>query len=154
MPTFQPVTFTNPADASTYVWPHNPDYDAETQAGSGYQQKQRQIERTSNTGNIGATRQQGDDGSFILAWDFTVFTEAHEQALWHWYELCRTQSIYLTDFNSEQYEGQIIDLSRIRQGALGGPGDTNHDGFYREMTLQFDVWRFISGTLASAGVVA
>lgn len=152
MPTFNPVKFVNPATGTTYVWPFNPDYDAETKAGTGYQQKQRQIERTSNTGNVGATRQQGDDGPFILHWEFTVLTATHEEELYQWYQLCKTQSIYLYDFDAEQYEGQIITAARARQGAAGGPGDITTRGFYTQFVLEFEVWRFITGLLATAGV--
>lgn len=151
---FHPVTFTNPANAETYVWPNNPDWDAETKAGSGYQQKQRQIERTSNTGNVGATKQQGDDGPFIIHWEFIVYSAAHEEALYRWYQTCSTQSIYLTDFNGERYEGQITTAARARQGAAGGPGDIQQRGYYTQFVMEFEVWRFLTGTLKDSGVFA
>lgn len=150
---FHPVTFTNPADGSTYVWPLNPAWDVESRGGSGFQQRQRQIERTSNTGNIGATRQQGDEGPFVVHWEFPVMSAAHETELWRWYQLCKTQSIYLSDFAADVYEGQIITLGRAREGVLGGlPGDVGLRGFYVHYTFEFEVWRFVSGVLASAGV--
>lgn len=151
---FNAVKFVNPATGEQYVWPNNPDWDAETKAGSGYQQKQRQIERTSNTGNVGATKQQGDDGPFILHWEFTVYSAAHAAALWKWYALCDSQSIYLYDFDAEQYEGQIITCARARAGAAGGPGDIQSRGFYEQFVFEFEVWRFISGMLKTSGVFA
>jgi hypothetical protein len=144
----QMVTFTNPANGQTYVWPNNPNPDAITQPA----QKQRQIDRTSNTGNVGATKQQGDDGPYIIHWEPLVFTAAHEQALWTWWQLCKSQTIYLTDFNGEEFEGQIITLGRQQIGALGGPGDTNERLFYVKYVFEFEVYRFVSGLMAAAGV--
>lgn len=152
MPTLHVVTYINPANGDQYEWAVNPEQDAETQAGVGYQQKQRSIERTSNTGNIGATRQQGDDGPFILHWQTNIYSQAHEIALWTWYQLCKTQSIYLIDFNGEKYEGQIITTSRMRQGVLSGPQDTSQRGYYPTMVIEYEVWQFLSGPLATAGV--
>lgn len=142
------VTFTNPATGAQYVWPHNPPPDGITQPS----QKQRQIDRASSTGNVGATKQQGDDGPYILHWEPLVFTAAHEEALFTWYALCDTQTIYLTDWNGEEYEGQIVTLGRQQIGALGGPGDTSQRLFYSKFIFEFEVYRFISGPLAAAGV--
>jgi hypothetical protein len=144
------VTFTNPATGDSYVWPVNPGPQDITQPTL----KQRQIERTSNTANVGATKQQGDDGPLIFHWEPLVFHEAHEQALWQWYALCKGQSIYLTDFAGDVYEGQIITLGRQQIGALAGPGDTQERGFYCKYVFEFEVWRLVSGLLATAGVTA
>lgn len=144
------VTFTDPLTAATYVWAVNPGYDGVTSPA----QKQRQIERTSNTGNVGATKQQGDDGPYLLHWEFNVFTEAMEEALWEWYVRSQKQSIYLTDFRGDQYEGQIITLGMQEVGVLSGPGDTTARGFYVKTLFEFEVWRFISGRMANALVVA
>lgn len=144
------VTFQNPKTGATYVWGINPGYDAVTTPA----QKQRQIERTSNTANVGATRQQGDDGPYIIHWEFSVFTEAMEEALWEWYALSKLQSIYMTDFRGDQYEGQIITLGSSEIGVLSGPGDATVRGFYDKYVFEFEVWRFMSGRLAVAGVGA
>jgi hypothetical protein len=147
MPARQQAEFYNPANGDTYSWPLNPPFNGETAA-----QKLRQIERTANTGIVGATKQVGDDGPYILDWKVNVFTEAFERALWTWWQICKTQTIYLTDWNGEAYEGQIIELTRQRVGALAGPGDTNARGFYCVYEMQYEVWSFISGVLAAAGV--
>lgn len=154
MPVFHQVKFVNPANADTYLWPLNPGWDAESKSGTGYQQKQRQIERTSNTGNVGATKQQGDDGPFIYHWEFIVVTADHEQALYTWYQTCKTQSIYLYDFNGEQSEGQITTAARSRQGAAGGLGDINARGFYTNFVFEFEVWKFLAGLMKDSGVLA
>lgn len=146
----QQVVFTNPRTGGTYTWPINPGYDGVTQA----MQKQRQIQRTSNTGNVGATKQQGDDGPAIMHWEPLIFHQAHETALWQWYVLCKTQTIYLTDWNGETFEGQIITLGRQWVGAIAGPGDTTARRGYAKYVFEFEVYRFVSGVLASAGVAA
>lgn len=153
MPTLNRVKFVNPVDGSTYLWPLNPGLDAETQNGYGFQQKVRQIEYTSNTGNIGLTRQQGEDGPFIINWTFNIYTQDFQEQLWAWYELSKKQSIYFYDFNAEAFEGQIIMLARMRTGVLSGPGETFQRGFFTTMRFQFDVWQPLSGPLQAAGVV-
>lgn len=143
------VSFFNPADASEYVWPVNPDFAAANQ----YAQKQRQITRTSNTGNVGATKQQGDDGDYVIHWEPLVWHLAHEEALFAWYQICKTQSIYLTDMGGEQFEGQITTCGRKQIGALKGPGDMiAARGYYCQFVFEFDCYRFISGPMYSAGV--
>jgi hypothetical protein len=128
------VTFTNPRTSATYSWPANP-------SSENALTKQITIERTSNTGNVGATRQQGDDGPLILDWQVFAKTSAMETALWQWYVLSRKQTVYVTDWDGDQYEGQIILLSRQR--LLGSPPTYE---------VQFEVYRCISGLLATAGV--
>lgn len=151
---FHQVSFQDPLTGNRYDWPVNPSWDAESKAGTGYQQKARQIERTSNTGNNGATRQQGDDGPYILHWEFPCFTGAHEKALFQWYALCDTQSIYLNDLDGEQYEGQIITLGRMRSGVSAGPGDITTRGFYSQMLMEFEVYHFLTGLLKDSGLHA
>jgi hypothetical protein len=144
------VTFFNPADSSSYVWPVNPDFTAEAVA-----QKQITIERTSNTNSVGATRQQGDDGPYLIHWDHLVYHNAHELAMWEWKKLSKKQTIYLTDFNNEQFEGQIVTLGSQRIGvigATGGLGETNARGFYWKFVFEFEVWRALTGPLETAGV--
>lgn len=134
------VIFTDPRTASTYTWPANPNSEA-TAA------KERQIERTSKTGNVGSVKQQGDDGPYILDWSILVATGAFEVALWEWYVLSELQTIYVTDWDGDEYEGQIIQLYRQRvPEPLKGRID------YATYNFQFEVYRFVSGTLATAGV--
>lgn len=143
------VTFTDPKTGTAYPWPNNPPYDGPAPAG-----KQRNIQRTSNTGNVGATKQQGDDGPYIINWNVAVYTRAHVVAMWVWYNLSKLQTIYLTDWEGSQFEGQIIDLQEQWVGAMAGPGDTKPRLGYTKMVFQFEVYRFISGPLFDAGVAA
>jgi hypothetical protein len=133
------VTFTDPKTGDTYVWPVNPHAEAAAQ-------RIRQIERTSNTGNVGATKQQGDDGPHILDFTVNVSSEAMEVALWQWYVLTRKQTIYLTDWLSEKVEGQIIQMFRQRQL---GPLNGNAWAVYE---FQFEVYGFLAGPMYEAGV--
>jgi hypothetical protein len=130
------VKFTDPKTGSTYTWERNPS----TEQPWG---KTRQIERTSNTGNVGAVKQQGDDGPLILDWQINVLDQAMETELWQWYVLSDSQTIYVTDWDGEEYEGQIILLTRSRQNASTE---------YAVYECQFEVYRLISGVLATAGV--
>jgi len=148
----QQCKFTDPASGDSYTFTINPAYDAETKAGTSYMEKARQIERTSNTGNIGATQQQGDDGTYVIHWEWDVFSYEQELALWQWYRFCKTQSIYLTDFNGDVYEGQITLMARQRSGAVAGPQDTNLRKFFSYVVMEFSVWNFLSGVMADAGV--
>ncbi|HXO84596.1 MAG TPA: hypothetical protein VN803_03625 [Gemmatimonadales bacterium] len=134
------VVFTDPRTASTYTWEVNPTADNEHPL-----MKPRTIERTSKTGNVGAVHQQGDDGPLIIDWMVTVTSPAMELALWQWYVLCKSQTIYVTDWQGEEYEGQIIYLSRERKA-----GATP----YAIYEVQIEVYRLISGILATAGVTA
>lgn len=133
------VTFTNPRDSSTYSWPRNP---SSEQPAS----KVRNIERTSNTGNVGSVKQQGDDGALILDWSIICETRAMEVALLTWYVTSKTQTIYVTDWDGEEYEVQIIAVSRQRVPSGGSSGE------YAVYDLQLEVYRFISGVWFDAGV--
>lgn len=134
------VTFTDPRTSSTYTWEVNPSADSEHPL-----VKPRSIERMSNTGNVGLVKQQGDDGPITLDWTVQVRSSAMELALWQWYVLCKRQTIYITDWNGEEVEGQIIYLSRERK--VGNPP-------YAIYEVQVEVYRLISGVLATAGVTA
>ena len=136
------VVFTNPANGNTYTWPVNTTTENAVN-------KTRQIERTSTTGNVGVVKQQGDDLSYILDWTINVHGpsgNAMEIALWEWYMLSRTQTIYLTDWMGEEYEGQIILVTRTRQ-----PAQLNGQP-WAIYQVQFEVYAFLSGVLATAGV--
>lgn len=146
----QQCRFTNPKTGSFYVWTLNPGFQGVTQPAT----KQRNITRTSNTANVGATKQQGDDGAYILHWEPEIFHRSQEEALWTWYKLCKTQSIYFTDFDGSEYEGQIIALGKQEIGVLAGPGDATERMMYAKYVFEFEVWRFLAGPQAVAGVVA
>lgn len=132
------VTFTDPRTGATYQWERNPSADTEQPVS-----KTRTIERTSTTGNVGAVKQQGDDGPLILDWQIIVLTDAMWQELKAFYVLCDTQTIYVTDWDGDEYEGQIILLSKARK--VGNPP-------YRVCQVQFEIYRVLSGSWSGVRV--
>jgi hypothetical protein len=145
----QQVQFIDPAGlVPTYTWQVNPGYQDITQPAG----KQRQIDRVALSSNIGAVRQQGDDGDIVLHWEPLIYHASQETALWQFYQLSKKQSIYLVDFNGEKYEGQITTCQRQQIGALAGPGDINTRLFYCKYVFEFDVWQVLSGPIFDAGV--
>lgn len=139
-------TFTNPANGDTYEWPVN--HSDEDATG-----KTRQITRSANTGSVGAVRQQGDDGATVLTFNGVINTRAQLQQFWAWYALSRTQTIYLTDYDGQEYEVQITAFQpkRVRKltSIARDPGMPHH---YYTYTITMEVLRFIAGDMASAGV--
>jgi hypothetical protein len=137
--------FQNPANGTTYTWPIN--HSDEEESG-----KTRTIERTANTGSVGAVKQQGDDGPIILRWKGTILTRAQLVAMWTWFNLCRTQTIYLRDFDGQEYEGQITTFTPQRKRTLRNPRDTSAPNHYWTYSFEFEVYRFVSGDMLTAGV--
>jgi hypothetical protein len=142
------VKFTDPRTGNVYNWQVNPPY-----TGIQPQTKARQIQRTSNTANVGVTKQQGDDGPLIIHWQVAVFHAHQQEQMWWWYQLCKRQTIFLTDWEGNEYEGQIISMQDQWTGLVGGPGDATARGGYSQMEMQFEVYRFVSGYMATAGVL-
>ncbi len=142
------VRFTDPRTGVFYDWATNPGWDQVTTPAG----KQRSVTRTSNTSNLGVTRQQGDDGPVILHWEPFVYTEAQEVQLWFWYDLSTRQTIYLSDWNGEESEGQVVTCQRKWLGALSGPGDTRARVGYAQYTFEWEVYRWLSGVQYNAGL--
>lgn len=132
--------FQNPANSATYVWPKN----HSDEEGSG---KTRTIDRTANTGVVGAVKQQGDDGPLILRWKGTILLRTQLQAMWFWYNLCKSQTIYLRDFDGQEYEGQITSFVPQRHRTLRNPRDTSAPLHYWTYDFEFEVYRVIAGDL-------
>lgn len=138
--------FTNPANGDHYDWSVN--HSDEEPTG-----KARNISRTANTGNVGAVRQQGDDGATVLTFSGKINTRAQLQQFWAWYVLSKTQTIYLTDYDGQEYEVLITAFQpkRVRKlmSVSRDPGMPYH---YYTYTITMEVLRFIAGDMASAGV--
>ena len=138
--------FIDPSTTTQYPWHTNhraPDGDKGAE-------KKRQIDTTANTGNVGLVRQQMGDQPLILKREGDLTTLAHEQEMWKWFALCRTQTIYYVEFNEDAYEVQIVTFDVTRQGILGGlrPGEL----FYGKYTMEMEVYGILAGVLAVAGV--
>lgn len=142
-----PCIFTNPNDGSTYQWPIN--YAEMEEFG-----RERAIEATANTGNVGLVRQQGADQPMIFRVTGTILTEAHYQAFWLWWTLSNTQTFYFTDVDGDQYEVQITSYKPVKKRAASNPkGGATNPTWYWTYTMEMTVYRFISGVLHDSGVV-
>lgn len=142
--------FTNPATGTFYDWHVNHDPEGEEMAG-----KARQITRSANTANSGVVLQQGDDGSYVIKLSGKIDMRAQYSAMWAWYRLCRTQTIYFRDFDGQSFEVTISSFQTKRRGKLGPSGrDASVPHHYWEYSIEMTVVRFISGDLQAAGVSA
>jgi hypothetical protein len=137
-------TFTDPATGDHYDWQVNHDTEEAVS-------KARAITRTATTNNVGSVRQQGADGPLVLKFSGTILHRSQLREMWRWYELCRMQTIYFTDFDGQSYEVQISEFSPLRKRTLRNPRDPslNH---YWTYTITMDVFRPIDGDLADMGV--
>lgn len=109
----------NPAGgrfAATYNWTINHHEEEEVQNSRG-------ITDGAPTSDIGLLPQQGPPKPLVFQWKGTLFTQADKDAMDSWFELCESQSIYLNDFNSNQYEILITDWNVKRT-----PVAWNHRG--------------------------
>lgn len=140
------VAFIDPATGTTYEWHRG--YEAEEDSG-----KTRQISGQANTGQTGRVRQQGDDGPYVRTVTGKIVHAAQRQQFWEWYELCKTQTIHLRDHDGAVYEGQIVALNMhpVRRLPNLAP-DQNLRHVYYEYSLAFDVYDFVSGAMAEAGL--
>lgn len=141
------VRFTNPANGAIYDFQRNPTEEDP-------QSKTRPINRTAPTGSVGAVKQQGDEGPFIIGIRGKIMHRAQYQAMWLLYNLCRFQTVYYADYEGATYEVQITSLTttRVRKLAVIAP-DPGMRHYYYDYTLVMEVYRFISGDLAGVGMV-
>lgn len=139
--------FTNPNTGDAYTWPIN--Y-SEMQAFG----KERSYEATASTGNVGLIRQQGADQPMTIELAGTILTEAHYQAFWLWWTLCRSQTIYFTDVDGDQYEVQITKFNPTKLRAASNPrGGATNPTWYWHYEMAMTVFTFRSGILHDSGVV-
>lgn len=133
---------TNPNGGATYDFPINPS--SEDPFG-----KARTIEHSAPTGLTGLVRQQGEDSPLVLKGEGTILQEAQLTALIGWWQLCRTQTVYLRDHANDSYEGLITSFMPTRKRTLRNPRDpTNAPLWYWTYTFEFEVVRVISGPWA------
>lgn len=138
--------FTNPANGAFYDWLTN--HEEEEEAG-----KTRTISHTSNTGNVGLVKQQGEDGPYILKLRGKIMHRSQFQAFWEWYALSKGQTIYFRDYDGQEYEVQITSFTPQRVRKLSHTGrDPSTPHHYWTYGMELEVYRFIAGDLATAGV--
>jgi hypothetical protein len=141
--------FENPATGETYTWARNHAPDGEDDAG-----KARPVERIPNTAGGTAAFQQGEDGLYTIKWKGTLTRRDQWRALWYWYGICKNQTIYLTDFDGQKYEGTISSFTgkRVGRSAVGIAQDATMKLFKFEYNFEFTVVNFLAGDLHDMGV--
>lgn len=134
------------AGGTTYDWEQN--HTAEEGMGQA-----RNISRAANTGSTGAVKQQGDDGPLIVSLSGTILKRSQLRAFWAWFELCRTQTIYFTDYDGQEYEVQITSFvpKRVRKLSYSGRDSTMAHHYY-EYTMTMEVYVLKAGDMLAAGV--
>lgn len=138
--------FINPSDGTTYSWPRG--YATEDDAG-----KTRQITGQANTGGTGRVRQQGDAGPYVRTLHGKIVHLAQHAAFWQWFALCDTQTIHFRDFDGAVFEVQITALTMHQISRLPNLApDQNLRNSYYEWTMAMEVYGFVSGSMADAGV--
>lgn len=136
--------FTNPANSVDYVWTVN--HDEEQEFG-----KSRNIDRTGRSGNTGLVRQQGDDGPLIMTLSGRIVHRAQYVMMWQIFELCRTQTVYFTDFDGQSFEVLVTEFRPLRRRGKTSKDPSTPRHFW-EYTMTLDIIRVISGDLVTAGV--
>lgn len=137
--------FIDPNTATVYEWPVN-----HSPRGDEGGQKQRQIQETANTANVGLVRQQSGDQGMSLKRSGQILTVNHEQEFWRFYHLCETQTIYFVEFDGTAYEVQITLYNPKRVGS-GGPSK-NGLGYFVEYQMEMSVFGILTGVAHNAGV--
>lgn len=72
-------------------------------------QLSRQMANGAPTSDIGLLPQQGVEYPLVFQWHGSLFRQNDKNAMDAWYGLCRAQSIYLIDFDLNEYEILITD---------------------------------------------
>lgn len=137
--------FINPATLEAYAWPvnHSPTGDKGTE-------KKRAITTSALTGNVGLVRQQSADEPMILKREGDILEPAQEVAMWRFFELCKTQTIYFLEFNGDAYEVQITDF-KVEHVGSGGPTHSGK-GYFSRYSIEMECYKVLRGVLAEAGI--
>ena len=137
-----PNVFTDPKTGNNYAWPIN--HNEEGDIG-----KSRQMGDGAATNNIGLIPQQGAPTPLVLTWKGTILKRAQLVAMVGWYQLCDTQSIYVSDAAGNSYEVLITDFTAQRKPAAANPQDpVNAPTWYWTYTITMRVLRVIAGEWA------
>lgn len=138
--------FTNPVDGGTYDWIIN--HTEEEESG-----KTRQVTRAGLTDGVGMVRQQGEDGALVLHLRGTILDRSQYQAMWIWFQVSRSHTIYFTDFDGQSYEVQITSFQPRRIRKLTSPRrDPTTPNHYWTYSMDMEVINFLTGDLAASGV--
>lgn len=137
--------FTNPQTNAFYDWPIN--HNEEGDIG-----KSRQMGDGAATNDIGLIPQQGAPTPLILVWKGTILKRAQLVAMVGWYQLCDSQSIYVSDPAGNSYEVLITDFTAQRKPTIRNPQDqANAPTWYWTYTITMRVLRVLAGEWAGVG---
>lgn len=129
--------FIDPAGVkATYAWTIN---HSEEEAVT----RSRQVGDGAPSSDIGLLPQQGVSYPLVFQWKGSLFTQADKDIMDSWYGLCEDQSIFLKDFDDNQYEVLITDWVPQRV-----PVAWNHRGqipWYWTYTIIIRVLTVMSG---------
>lgn len=140
-----PNRFIDPAGVlADYLWAINHLEEEETG-------KERPIDNTSNTANVGLVKQQGGTTPYTLRFSGTILQHAQLQAFWQWFELCETQTIYFRDFDGQEYEAQITSFKPKRVRVGRNPREPSLLAKW-EYTMEMQIYAFRAGDMVTAGV--
>lgn len=139
--------FIDPAGIrASYPWPLN--HTVEEKGG-----KARSVTNTAPTGVVGLVREVNSSGPITMTWKGKIFTVAQLTEMWHWWQLCETQTIFIQDFAGEKYEVMIEEFDPVRVAVARNLHDpANAPTWMWEYTITFSVLGILAGPLASAGV--
>jgi hypothetical protein len=134
--------FTDPETGDEYVWPLN--HEEEGEGG-----RAASVESSSNVAGTRTIQSQGDLAPIVHQWTGKHLQDSHHTEMIGWQNLCETQTIILTDFAGDQYEGIISSYKykRVRVALNSRQPDKPWTWAY---TLEFTVTRVIAGTLAGS----
>jgi hypothetical protein len=135
--------FIDPAgNRDDYSWPIN--HSEEQEVG-----KSRNVEHGANTANTGFVRQQSDESPLTLRFSGIILEKAQIQEMIAWWQLCETQTIYLTDFAGDEYEVIVTRFVPTRHKTVRNPRDyANAPNWYWRYEIDLDVVRVIDGIWA------
>lgn len=135
--------FTDPTTGETYDWQIN--HDTEEEGG-----RQRDITLSGNTSGVGLVRQQGAQAPITLRYGGAILHLAQFEAMWHFFQLCESRTIFFRDFYGDEYEVTITAFSPTRQRGrnFADPAIPLHFWHY---TIEMQVMLVRSGTMSEVG---
>lgn len=140
--------FINPANGAAYDWQTNHSEEEESE-------KLRQIRATATTGGTTRVWTQGEESPYTIRWTGSILHRAQFVEMWRWFERSRTQTIFLRDFDGQEYECQITSFAPRRQRKLALTGrDASMPYHYWTYSITFQVYAFRAGDMKDAGVTA
>lgn len=135
-------TFKDPKTGHEYEW----QVGHETEGAVG---KKRTVTHSANTQNTGLVRQQGDVQPLILKYEGKILHLKQLEEMWHFFQLCETQTIYFHDYMGEEYEVLITEFDPTRLPTVKNPKDFAHaPRHYWKYTIEMEVVKVRSGALA------